>query len=444
MSHLNSLYKKKDLRKKLIVLFLCLGIFKIGMHVYVPGINRDVLKAMSHDDGIFSLMNTFTGGALSNFSVFAIGIMPYITASIIVQLLQMDVVPKLTEWRNQGEMGKKKLKRFTYVLTIIIAFMQALMMSFGFNKMYAGLVKNPGVMSFVVITLVLTLGTAILVVLGEIIERKGIGKGISIIILAGILMTLPDHLAMYFDSEFTNVGDNLFLALIKTGLLVLFVYILLLSVIIVNGGERRVPIQSSNTGQFGTMSRNKNFLPVKINAAGVIPIIFASALFMMPVSIAGFFGDSKVEGFINTYFSYKSMTGIFIYALLIILFTYFYTFIQMDPEKLADNLYKSNSFIPTIRPGKNTEIYFRRLLMRLTVVGSMFLALVSILPMILGLLTVIPEQLMMSGASLIIIISVTVDLKSQLQVELAKSKYSFFTENKSDKRLWKPFKNKTA
>lgn len=433
MNKISNLYKNKDSRKKLLVLFACLGIFKLGMHVYVPGINREVLQGMTQDNGIFSMMNTFTGGAFSTYSIFAIGIMPYITASIIVQLLQMDVMPTLTEWKNQGEYGQRKLKRLTYVLTIVFAMFQGAAMSYGFNKMYAGLVKNPGILSFLLITVVLTLGTAILVILGEIIEHKGIGKGISMIILSGILMTLPDNLTMYFSSEFTNVGDTLFLSIIKTVLLILFVYFLLLTVIVINGGERKIPIQSSYIGQYGKMSVNKNYLPIKINVAGVIPVIFASALFMLPVTIAQFFGEGKITGFINSYLSFKSVSGIFIYALLIVMFSYFYTFIQMDPAKVAEDLHKGNSFIPSIRPGKETENYFRNVLLRLTFVGSLFLALIAALPMMLGKVIILPEQLVMSGASLIIIVSVIVELFTQLQVEMTKTKYQSFKKNTSYK-----------
>lgn len=433
--NLSSVYKNKDLRKKIFVLLACLGLFKLGMHVYVPGINRSALDGFAQD-GLFSMMNTFTGGALANFSIFAVGIMPYITASIIIQLMQMDVIPILTEWRNQGAMGRKKLKKVTYVLTVIFALVQAALITVNLNVMYIGLIKNPSVVTFVTITVVLTLGTVILVVMGEIIERKGIGKGISMIILAGILMTLPDNLAMYYETEFVGGGNDLFLSIIKTILLLLFVYTLLLSVIVVNGGERRIPIQSSNSGKFGNMSKNKSFLPMKINASGVIPVIFASALFMMPVTISQLIGDGVVTEWMQNYLGFNSFVGIAIYAAFIMMFTYFYAFIQVDPEKIADNLHKNNSFVPGIRPGKHTQEYFTRTLTRLTFVGSIFLATIAILPMVLGKVVVLPQQLMMSGTSLIIVVTIIVDLKSQLQVEMAKSNYSSFTPNKPVKHIW--------
>lgn len=434
--NLSSLIKNVDLRNKLIVLFSCLGIYKLGMHVYVPGINREVLSSMTQDSGMFSLMNTFTGGALSSFSIFAIGIMPYITASIIIQLLQMDVVPKLTEWSKEGESGKRKLKRLTYVLALVFAVIQAVFLSLGFNRMYPGLVVNPSVLSFVLIAGVLTLGTVILIVMGEVIDRKGIGKGISMIILGSILMTLPDNLAMYFDMEFSGVTGTIFLSVVKTLLLLAFVYLMLFSVIIINGGQRKIPVQSPATGQFGKMSANKSFLPIKINAAGVIPVIFASALFMMPVTLVGFFGEGKINSFIQSFLSYKSVTGILLYAVLIMLFTLFYSFIQINPETLANNLQSNNNFVPGIRPGKETEAYIKGLVGRLAFVGSIFLASIAVLPMILGRLVALPEQLIMSGASLIIIISVIVELKSQLGAMMIQSNYRTFKSNKTSDTLW--------
>ena len=415
------------------VLLIALGIFKLGMHVYVPFINRGVLEGFTEQGGMFSVMNTFTGGALSTFSIFAVGIMPYITASIIVQLLQMDVVPKFVEWKEQGEYGQRKLKQTTYVLTFLFALIQSVGMTFSFNQMYAGLIANTSWWALVTIIGTLTLGTVILVVMGEIIEKKGIGKGISIIILAGILMTIPEIATKFFLTEFT--GDDTFLVIIKAVLIVAFIYALLVSIIIVNGGERKIPIQSSNVGKYGTASRGTNFLPIKINSAGVIPVIFASALFMLPITFAQMFGANKLTVFFEKYVSFTSVTGILLYALIIMMFTFFYAFVQIDPQKLADNLHMNGSFVPGIRPGKNTVEYFARVLVRLTCVGAVFLALVAVLPMLLGLGVTIPQELTMIGTSLIIVVSVVVDLNNQLQTEMLKSVYTQMRTNKGS-TIW--------
>ena len=426
------IYNNKDLRKRIMFLMICLMIYKVGMHITVPWVNVDVLGGIGDGQGALSLVNSFNGGALANFSIFAVGIMPYITASIIIQLLQMDVVPKLVEWKNQGEMGRKKIKKLTFKVTIFIAIAQSLGMSFGFNKIYPGLVQNESLSVYLLIALVLTLGTVVLVIMGEYIDKRGIGKGISMIILGGILISLPNSLAMYYDTEFTNVGDALFISIIKTILLVMFVYSLLIAIIIINGGERRVPIQHNTAGKMNMM---KNFLPIKINSSGVIPVIFASALIMIPMTIAELSGG-KVSTFLNNYMSYTSVSGMILYALIIIGFTYFYAFIQMDPKVLAKNLQDSGSHVPSIRPGQDTEFYFKKILIRLTLVGSVFLSVVAIAPMVLGTVVNLPQQLAFGGTSIIIIVSVIVDLKSQITSTLAGNNYSAIVKKVPKRKIF--------
>lgn len=420
MNLIAKIYNNKDLRKRILFLMMCLLIYKVGTHITVPFVNSDLLKEIATSQGALSLVNSLNGGSLANFSIFAVGIMPYITASIIIQLLQMDIVPKLTEWKNQGEMGRKKIKKLTYVVTLVIAIIQSIVMSFGFNKLYPGLVQNESVGIYLLIALILTLGTVFLIIMGELIDKKGIGKGISMIILSGVLMTLPNNLAMYYDTEFTNVGDALFISIIKTILLVILVAALLVSIIIINGGERRIPIQQTSVNQ---SNLRKSFLPIKINASGVIPVIFASALVALPVTIANTF-NNKFSTFINEYISYTSVTGMILYALIIIGFTYFYTFTQMDPRNLAKSLKESGSHIPSIRPGKETEEYFTKVLTRLTLVGSLFLASVVMAPMILSHIVTLPQQLVFGGTSIIIIVTVVVDLKSQFASALGKDDYN--------------------
>lgn len=420
MNLIAKIYNNKDLRKRILFLMMCLLIYKVGTHITVPFVNSDLLKEIATGQGALSLVNSLNGGSLANFSIFAVGIMPYITASIIIQLLQMDIVPKLTEWKNQGEMGRKKIKKLTYVVTLVIAIIQSIVMSFGFNKLYPGLVQNESVGIYLLIALILTLGTVFLIIMGELIDKKGIGKGISMIILSGVLMTLPNNLAMYYDTEFTNVGDALFISIIKTILLAIFVAALLVAIIVINGGERRIPIQQTSVNQ---SNLRKSFLPIKINASGVIPVIFASALVTLPVTIANTF-NNKFSTFINEYISYTSVTGMILYALIIIGFTYFYTFTQMDPRNLAKSLKESGSHIPSIRPGKETEEYFTKVLTRLTLVGSLFLASVVMAPMILSHIVTLPQQLVFGGTSIIIIVTVVVDLKSQFASALGKDDYN--------------------
>lgn len=423
------MFKNKELRKKLLVLLICLGIYKVGIHIYVPGINRDVLEGMSQNGGVFSMMDTFTGGALQSFSIFAVGIMPYITASIIIQLLQMDGIKILTEWSEQGEMGKKKLKNVTYILTVVFALLQSVTLSIGFGSMYEGLIIEPSFGKYAMIAIILTLGTVVLVVLGEIIERKGIGRGISMIILGGILMSVPTTITQLIEMKYEG-GSEQFISIITIGLIALFLVGITFAVIFIEGAARRIPIQSGTGGQFGQVSRKNSFLPIKLNAAGVIPVIFASAMFMVPTTIGQFIEGGKIATFINMYLSYNSYVGVLIYALMIVAFTYFYSFVQMDPEKIADNLSQSGTYIPTVRPGEPTKEYLTGVLVRLTLVGSVFLAVVSTLPLLIGKSVSLPEGIIFGGTTIIILVSVAVDFSTQLKTMTQSSRYSRFIKNR--------------
>lgn len=425
---MKNFFNNRDLRNKIIVLMVCMGIYKLGIHVYVPGINRHALEAMSNQGGVMAMMNTFTGGALQNFSIFAVGIMPYITASIIMQLLQLDVVKILTEWSQEGAVGQKKIKRVTYVLTGIFAVLQSVALSVGFGKMYVGLIENPTVGGYALIALILTLGTAVLVVLGEVIEKRGIGKGISMIILGGILMSLPTTITQLISLKYTG-GEGSFISIVVIGLLLLFLVGIVFAVIVVEGATRRIPIQNGGSGGVTAKSSQRmSYLPFKLNSAGVIPVIFASALFMLPATLGQFIQSAKFSSFIDNYLSYNSVLGIVLYALLIVLFTYFYSFIQMDPEKLSDNLKKSGSYVPTIRPGEETTKYLTGVLVRLTMVGSLFLAGLAALPLVLGTVTSLPEGFIFGGTSVIIIVSVCIDFATQVQIQTQEKRYKRFTK----------------
>jgi len=370
-----------DIRNRILFTLLMLVIFRIGTFIPVPGVNADVLKAQDQLN-VFGVLNIFGGGALQNFSILAMGIMPYITASIIVQLLQMDVVPKFTEWSKQGEVGRRKLAQFTRYLTIILGFIQALAMSYGFNNMAGGLlIINPGIGNYLLIALVLTAGTAFLMWLGEQITAKGVGNGISIIIFAGIAAGIPTAVNQIYAQQFADVGDQLFLRIVTVVLLVLAVLLVVVAVIFVQQAFRKIPIQyAKRLAGRSPVGGHSTHLPLKVNSAGVIPVIFAVSFIVTPTTIASFFGPNDVTRWIQKTFDYTQPIGMIIYVALIIAFAYFYTFVQVNPEQMAENLQKQGGYIPGIRPGKSTQEYVTKILYRLTFVGSIFLAVVSILP----------------------------------------------------------------
>lgn len=425
---ISNFFRVKEIRSKIVFTLLMLIVFRLGTFIPVPFSNRDAIEFMNDQQSVFGFLNTFGGGALQNFSILAMGIMPYITASIIMQLLQMDVVPKFTEWKKQGEVGRRKLAQFTRYATIVLAFIQAIAMSIGFNAMSGGeLISDPGVGKFLVIAIVLTSGTAFLMWLGEQITANGVGNGISIIIFAGIVAAIPNGVNQLFEQYFGgNVGDDLFINIVIVTLIVLVVLAVTVGVIYIQQALRKIPIQyAKRLVNRSPVGGHSTHLPLKVNAAGVIPVIFAVSFIMAPRTIAGFF-DGNVAGTIETIFDYTQPIGMVIYVALIIAFTYFYSFVQVNPEQMAENLKKQGGYIPGIRPGKNTETYLTRVLYRLTFVGSIFLAAVAVLPLVLGSVANLPQAIQIGGTSLLIVVGVALQTMKQLESQLVKRHYKGF------------------
>lgn len=424
---ISNFMRVRDIRNKIFFTLAMLVIFRLGTFVPVPNVDADVLRA-SDELGIIGFLNIFGGGALINFSILAMGIMPYITASIIVQLLQMDVVPKFTEWAKQGEVGRRKLAQFTRYFTIVLAFVQAIAMSYGFNRMYGGeLIQDDGVMTYVVIAIVLTAGTAFLLWLGEQITSYGVGNGISIIIFAGIVAAIPTAVNQIYATQIEGAGDALFINLAILALIVLAIIAVTVGVIYVQQALRKIPIQYAKrvagTSQTGSQQTH---LPLKVNAAGVIPVIFASAFLMAPQSITLFFGTNSVTEAITRVLDYTQPIGMVLFVALIVAFTYFYAFIQVNPENVADNLKKQGAYIPGIRPGSQTQDYLTSVLYRLTFVGAIFLAVISIMPLLFIEFAGLPQAAQIGGTSLIIVVGVALETMKQLEAQLVKRHYKGF------------------
>ncbi|SDY25592.1 preprotein translocase subunit SecY [Salimicrobium album] len=416
-----------DLRRKIIFTLLMLIVFRLGAFIPVPFTNNEAINFMDEQNA-FGFLNTFGGGALQNFSIFAMGIMPYITASIIMQLLQMDVVPKFAEWKKQGEVGRRKLAQFTRYGTIVLAFIQAIGMSIGFNAMAGGqLISNPGIPQFAAIALVLTGGTAFLMWLGEQITSHGVGNGISILIFAGIVAAIPNGVNQLYDQYITGAGEELFLNLVIVALIALVIVAVIVGVVFIQQALRKIPIQyAKRQVNRSPVGGHSTHLPIKVNAAGVIPVIFAISFIIAPRTIAGFFENSEIASTIEYIFNYENWPGMIIYVALIIAFTYFYTFVQVNPEQMAENLKKQGGYIPGIRPGANTEKYLTRVMYRLTFVGSLFLAAVSVLPIILGSLAGLPPSIQIGGTGLLIVVGVALNTMKQLEGQLVKRHYKGF------------------
>ncbi|CAM5203048.1 Protein translocase subunit SecY OS=Ureibacillus acetophenoni OX=614649 GN=secY PE=3 SV=1 [Ureibacillus acetophenoni] len=425
---ISNFMRVRDIRNKIIFTLIMLLIFRIGTFIPVPNVDANVLQ-VADQFNLIGFLNTFGGGALANFSIFALGIMPYITASIIVQLLQMDVVPKFAEWSKQGDVGRRKLAQFTRYFTIVLAFLQAFAMSFGFNQMYGGqLITDTSIMSYITIAIVLTGGTAFLLWLGEQITAHGVGNGISIIIFAGIVAAIPTAVNQIYAQQIEGAGDQLFIQIIILALLVVILLAVVVGVIYVQQALRKIPIQYAKrvAGRSPQLGGQQTHLPLKVNAAGVIPVIFAMAFIVTPQTLVMFFGQNDVTTFISNTFNYTEPVGMIIYVALIAAFTYFYAFIQVNPENLADNLKKQGAYIPGIRPGGDTQSYLTRVLYRLTFVGALFLIVISVLPILFIKFMNLPASAQIGGTSVIIVVGVALETMKQLESQLVKRHYKGF------------------
>ena len=419
------LFKYKETRDKILFTLFCIIIFRVGSHLPVPGVNPEVLK-FGDEGGLFKIFNTFAGGALQQYSIFAMGIMPYISASSIMQLLQMDIVPTFTEWGKQGDFGQKKIQQFTRMLAMSLAFVQSIMLSIGFNRVYTGLIINPSTFSIIGIALVLTAGTALLMWLSDQITQYGIGNGISIIILTGIVSRLPVEFMQVYESQIAG-AENKTIAMLYLVIVLIVALLLIMLVVFVQEGIRKIPVQYSQVVKGKKLIDSRaTFLPIKANAAGIIPVIFAVTFLQLPNIIGMVFQDNLTVQRVMNYLSMTHPFGMVIYSLFIIGFCYFYVLIQVNPEKIADKLKKQGSFIPGIRPGNNTEKYIKRVLYRLTFVSSIFMVVISIFPTVAGMIFKLPQSIQIGGTSLIITVSIVLETVKQLITMVNERRYRGF------------------
>ena len=407
--------KNKDLQKRILFTLFALFIFKLGTLIIVPGIDKNALGTGSL--GFLELLNVMGGGAMERFSIFALGVSPYITASIIIQLLQMDIVPYLSELSKQGGVGRAKLNQITRVVGIILAFIQGYMYSYAY-------IGNGNAMDYLQFAVVLTAGTCFTLWLGDQITAKGVGNGISMIIMAGIIASMPNMFANAW-SGFVNassVQGNV-LGIVLFAVYVIIYLAIIIGIIYVQSAERRIPIQYANKSN-SVYGGKQNYIPFKLNSAGVIPVIFASALVSIPGIIAQFIKKDGFTLFINKWLSLDSVTGLILYVVLIFAFSYFYTFLQIKPKDMADNLNKNGGYIPGIRPGDETEKYVTKILKRLTVVGSIGLAFIALLPIVFGMVTDLPTSVTIGGTGLLIVVGVALETYKQIESQLVSRNYT--------------------
>lgn len=414
MSTIKQLFnpKNKDLQKKILFTLVALFVFKIGTSISVPGVSVG-----ANNLSFFEILNAMSGGAFEKASIFALGVTPYITAQIIIQLLSMDIIPYFSELSKQGGVGRRKLNQITRVVGIILAFVQGYMYSFAY-------ISNGTPMDYMLYSLILTAGTALLMWIGDQITNKGIGNGMSLIIMAGIINVLPSM----FVNLWTELINDGFIGILLFILFIIIFLVVIVGVIYVESAERRLPIQYANKSTIGT--QNQSYIPFKLNSAGVVPVIFASAIMSIPQIIATFVKNETFTLIVSKYINYTTNTGLLIYVALIILFTYFYTFMQLKPKEMAENLNKNGGYIPGVRPGSETVTYVSKVLKRITIVGGVFLAILAALPILFGKFSSLSNIISISGTGLLIVVGVALETYKQLESRLVSRTYENGRKNR--------------
>jgi preprotein translocase subunit SecY len=428
-------FRIPDLRRKILFTLAMLVIFRFIASIPVPGVDRDALADFIDQNQLLGVLNLFSGSGLKNFSIVALGVYPYITASIIMQLMT-PIVPRLNELSNEGQQGRNKINQYTHYLTVPLAFLQAYGHALLFSRPQGGsttgfisgfgLFDADTAIPSLAMLMSMTAGTMLLVWIGELITENGIGNGVSIIIFGGIVASLPTAIGQLVTGNSTQSN------LIGMILFVLIALVTVVGIVYINEGQRRIPVHHAKrirgNRQYGG---NTTFIPLRVNSAGMIPLIFAVSIMVFPGMIANFLVGSSRENVrefgqtLSDFFSPNSVQYNVIYFLMVVGFTYFYTMVIFQQQKIPENLQRQGAFIPGVRPGRNTALFLTRVLTRITLIGALFLGIVAIMPWIASRLTGV-ETLLLSATSLLIVVGVAIDTMRQLEAQLMMRNYEGF------------------
>ena len=426
------MFKNKDIRNRIFFTLAMLFVFRFGSAITVPGVDVTELIKGIQDSSLFAMINMLGGGGLEQLSIFAMGVGPYITASIIIQLLSMDVIPALTELAKGGATGKKQIDRYTRYLAVVLSFFQASTLVYSFSTQYDSLLVNgSGWASILYVATLLTAGSMFILWIGDRISMKGIGNGVSMIIAAGIIARLPYQFTTAWQTLVDPSNSSAtFNGILTYGLYIVCYLLIIVFVVFMQTAERKIPIQYTSS-TVTTRKKDMTYLPLKINSASVIPVIFASAIMVAPLQICKMVWPAA--GWVKTLETYMGMqtpVSLVIYVVLILLFTFFYTKLQVDPEKIAENLGKSGTYIPGIRPGTETKEYVNKVLCRITVLGAIGLAFIAVLPHALPLIPGInlPQSMGIGGTGIIIVVGVAMETVKQIEGRLTQKSYRGFLQ----------------
>lgn len=453
MNTLKKIFKNKAVLKRIGFTLLAFLVFKLLTYVTMPLIDASSLASLFDNSGFLGIVNSISGDALRNYSVIALGISPYITASIVVQLFQMDIIPALKEWTEEGEVGKAKTNRLVRYLAIGLAFIQAIAMTFAFDSTQVSLFqfgvsdwatangRNLWFLVYFYIAIVLTAGTAFMIWLADQITLHGIGNGSSMLIVAGIIISFPGTIAsliQYYIADPNDVltttysGIGTWSGYLLFGVCILLFVVILAGITYMEGAVRKVPIQYANRPAGSKFAgKSESNIPIKLNTSGVIPVIFASILLSLPTTVFNYieWGTSSAavaaQNWLNQIFAYDQPIGFAIYMILIFAFSFFYSFIIVSPEKMADNLQKQNAYIPGVRPGFETESHLTKTLFKVTVIGALYLVVVAILPIITSIVLG-HDYAQIGGTALLIIVGVALETARQIETDIQDKAYVGF------------------
>jgi preprotein translocase subunit SecY len=426
LNKLKLILNNGKIMKRVLITVLLIFVFKIVTYIPIPLLETSAIDNAMKNGGFLSFLNAFSGNALGNYSVAALGISPYITASIVIQMLQMDIVPAFKRWSEEGENGRAKLNQATRYVAIALAFLQALMILIGLSANAENIVKYgigiPKVVAVIFMAIMITAGSAFVMWLADLITRFGIGNGSSIIITAGIITSLPSGVGALWQQKITEATGTYDYVVFG---IVVFLYIaILVGVVYMEKAVRKIPTQYASR-----QGKSDSHIPIKLNTAGVMPVIFASTLMSIPATIMGFAGVDKetTSGFwLDQIFSYSNALGFAIYIFMVFIFSFFYTFLTVKPDEIADDLQKSNAFIPGVRPGEDTQNYIAKVLFKVTVLGATYLAILAAIPIISTIVFKLPQSVSIGGTSILIIVGVAIETAKQLETEASEKAFKGF------------------
>lgn len=419
-------FKKGELRRRIIFTLGMLFVFRLGAAITIPSINADAITASAANSGILGIMNMLGGGMLEKFSIFSLGISPYITSSIIIELLSMDVIPVLAQWQKEGNTGKKKKDRVTRYVTLVLAAIQGGSLTYAFDNMY-GILGSSSLWNYAYVVLVMIAGSMLAMWMGDQITQKGVGNGTSLLIFTGIVASLPTNFITTFNNlvSFDKGTQTMILGILWYALFVIVYLVIVIFVVFNEGAVRKIPIMYATNSNPTMRTKDTTHMPIKINSSGVLPVIFAASVLAAPRTIISFMDSNNITRTIDTILNYQEPFGFCLYLLMIVLFAFFYSNLQIDAHKISNDLKKNGGSIPGVRTGLDTEKFISTVLNRVTVVGSIFLVIVAAIPIITPVIwsQTSNAALTLGGTGLIIITGVALETTRQIKTLITRKEY---------------------